>query len=296
MFDVIIIGGGPAGLTAGIYTTRAGLKTLVLEKEVIGGQIASSPKVENYPGFISISGAELANHLFEQVTNLGADFEIEEVKEIKDGKVKEVITDENTYQTKAIIIATGAKYRLLNLPKENQFIGKGIHFCTTCDGAFYKGKTVAIIGGANTAVTNAIYMADIAEKVYLIYRKGELRCDELLKEELQKKANVEVIYNANVKELKGDSHLNGIVLDNKAEIKLDGIFVSIGMDAETSVVKKIISLNDSNYILADNGKTNKEGIYAAGDCTLKEVKQFTTAVYDGTIAATNVINYLKTLK
>lgn len=296
MFDVIIIGGGPAGLTAGIYTTRAGLKTLVLEKEVIGGQIASSPKVENYPGFISISGAELANHLFEQVTNLGADFEIEEVKEIKDGKVKEVITDENTYQTKTIIIATGAKYRLLNLPKENQFIGKGIHFCTTCDGAFYKGKTVAIIGGANTAVTNAIYMADIAEKVYLIYRKGELRCDELLKEELQKKANVEVIYNANVKELKGDSHLNGIVLDNKAEIKLDGIFVSIGMDAETSVVKKIISLNDSNYILADNGKTNKEGIYAAGDCTLKEVKQLTTAVSDGTIAATNVINYLKTLK
>jgi thioredoxin reductase (NADPH) len=298
MYDVIIIGGGPAGLTAGIYTRRAGLKTLILEKETIGGQISSSPKVENYPGFVSISGAELSNNLFEQVTNLGADFEIDEALKIEDGIPKKVITESNTYETKAIIIATGAKYRLLNLKNEQELIGKGIHFCTTCDGAFYKNKIVAVIGGANTAVTNAIYMAGIAKKVYLIYRKDKLRCEEKLIKELEKINNIEVLYNTIPTKIIGKDSLESIDIITSGKennLKLDGMFLSVGMDAETKIADNLITKNDQNYILSKECFTNKEGIFVAGDAREKEIRQLTTATADGTIAATNVINYLKTL-
>lgn len=298
MYDVIIIGGGPAGLTAGIYTRRAGLKTLILEKETIGGQISSSPKVENYPGFVSISGAELSNNLFEQVTNLGADFEIDEALKIEDGIPKKVITESNTYETKAIIIATGAKYRLLNLKNEQELIGKGIHFCTTCDGAFYKNKIVAVIGGANTAVTNAIYMASIAKKVYLIYRKDKLRCEEKLIKELEKINNIEVLYNTIPTKIIGKDSLESIDIITSGKennLKLDGMFLSVGMDAETKIADNLITKNDQNYILSKECFTNKEGIFVAGDAREKEIRQLTTATADGTIAATNVINYLKTL-
>ena len=199
MYDCIIIGGGPAGITAGIYCQRANLKTIVFEKETIGGQIASSPLVENFPGFKSISGVELANNFYEQAESLGLPIEIEEVLEIIPGKINKVVTDMGEYEAKTIILATGAKYRLLGLPNETNLIGKGISFCTSCDGAFYKGKDVAVIGGANSAVTNALYMSNLCNKVYLIYRGAKLKCEEVLKDKLEAKDNVEIIYNANVK-------------------------------------------------------------------------------------------------
>lgn len=294
MYDLIIIGAGPAGLTAGIYARRANLKTLILEKETIGGQISSSPLVENYPGFEEISGAELSNNFFNQVISLGADFEIEEVIEIIDGKIKKVITDSSEYETKSVIIATGAKHRLLGIENEIDLIGKGIHFCTTCDGAFYKDKNVAVVGGANTAAENAIYLASLCKKVYLICRKDKLRCENKLVEKLDDLSNVEILYNANVKKINGEE-LESIVvqkLDKEKKLDVEGMFISIGLDPNNEVAKDLVDLASNGYIQSNECKTNKKGIYVAGDCREKEVRQLTTAVNDGTIAAMHAINFI----
>lgn len=295
MYDLIIVGAGPAGLTAGIYAARAGLKVKIFEKETIGGQISSSPLVQNYPGFVSISGAELSNNLYDQVDNLGVEIELEEVIKIEDGKIKKVITENDEFETKSIIISTGAKYKLLNLPNEKELIGNGIHFCTSCDGAFYKDKNVAVIGGANTAVTNAIYLSKICRKVYLIYRKDKLKCEKTLKNNLEKINNIEVLYNTNVTKINGSTTLESIELNNKETLNIDGMFISIGMDAQTNLANKLLNLTDDNYIKTEDCVTNIEGIFVAGDCREKNVRQLATAINDGAIAATNVINYLKTL-
>ena len=296
MYDVIIVGAGPAGITASIYCARANLKTIVFEKENIGGQISSSPLVRNFPGFKSISGVELANNFYEQAIDLGVEIEIEEVLDIKPGKVNKVITDSGEYESKAVIVATGAKYRLLGLPNEEELIGKGISFCTSCDGAFYKGKDVAVIGGANSAVTNAIYMSNLANKVYLIYRKDKLKCEKILIDNIESKDNVEIIYNANVKEIIGEDELEKIVIDvngEKREIPLGGMFISIGMDAQTNLVKELLPLSEQNYILSDDCSTIQNGIFVAGDCRHKTVRQLTTAVSDGAVAANFAIKYLE---
>ena len=295
MYDVIIVGAGPAGLTAGIYCARANLNTIIFEKENIGGQISSSPLVKNFPGFKSISGAELANNFYEQAIELGVPIEIEEVLDIIPGEVNKVITDCGEYESKAVIVATGAKYRLLGLPNEENLIGKGISFCTSCDGAFFKDKTVAVIGGANTAVTNAIYMSNVAKKVYLIYRGPKLKCEPILLDSLKDK-DIEVIYNANVKEIIGEDELKKIVIDingEKKEIDLDGMFISIGMDAQTDFVKELLPLSEQNYILSDDCSTLKSGIFVAGDCRHKNIRQLTTAVSDGAVAASYAIKYLE---
>ena len=296
MYDLIIIGAGPAGLTAGIYALRANLKVLILEKEQIGGMIASTPKIENYPGFTSISGAEFANNLYEQVDKLGADLEIEEVISIKPGKIKEVVTEDNTYKAKAVIIAAGSKFRMLGVDRETDLIGNGISFCTSCDGAFFKGQDVAVVGGANTAVTNAIYMSKIANKVYLICRKDKLRSEEKLIDEIKTIDNVEIIYNSEVKELLGDNELEGIIINQdgkERKIDITGMFVSIGMDSGLEMDLDFLNLNANKYIVSDDCMTKEEGIFVAGDCREKTVRQLTTAVSDGTIAAMHVINYLR---
>lgn len=295
MYDVIIVGAGPAGLTAGIYCARANLKTIIFEKENIGGQISSSPLVKNFPGFKSISGVELANNFYEQAQDLGVEIEIEEVLDIIPGEINKVITDCGEYESRAVIVATGAKYRLLGLPNEENLIGKGISFCTSCDGAFFKDKTVAVIGGANTAVTNAIYMSNVAKKVYLIYRGPKLKCESILLDSLKDKENIEIIYNANVKEIIGEDELEKIIIDingEKKEIDLDGMFISIGMDAQTDFVKELLPLSEQNYILSDDCSTLKSGIFVAGDCRHKSVRQLTTAVSDGAVAASYAIKYL----
>lgn len=293
MYDCIIIGGGPAGITAGIYCQRANLKTIVFEKETVGGQIASSPLVENFPGFKSISGVELANNFYEQAESLGLPIEIEEVLEIIPGKINKVVTDMGEYEAKTIILATGAKYRLLGLPNETNLIGKGISFCTSCDGAFYKGKDVAVIGGANSAVTNTLYMSNLCNKVYLIYRGDKLKCEEVLKDKLEAKDNVEIIYNANVKKIIGEEELEKIILDNNRELTINGMFISIGMDAETKLVKEMLPLSEKSYVLSDDCTTTNNNIFVAGDCREKKVRQLTTAVSDGAVAATNVIKYIE---
>lgn len=294
MYDLIIIGAGPAGLTAGIYARRANLKTLILEKETIGGQISSSPLVENYPGFEQISGSELSNNFFNQVINLGADFEIEEVQKIVDGKIKKVITDISEYETKAIIIATGAKHRLLGLENEIDLIGKGVHFCTTCDGAFYKNKVVAVVGGANTAVENAIYLSSLCKKVYLICRKDKLRCEKRLIQKAEELDNIKILYNANVRKLNGEELESIIVDENGKEKTLDvvGLFISIGLDPNNEIVENLLEVSDKGYIQSNNCKTDKEGIFVAGDCREKEIRQLTTAVNDGTITAMLAISYV----
>jgi len=292
MYDLIIIGAGPAGLTAAIYAQRANLKTLILEKETIGGQISSSPLVENYPGFKQISGMELSNNFFEQAISLGADFEIEEVLKIENGKTKKVITDQNTYECKSIIIATGAHHRKLGLENEEELIGKGVHYCATCDGAFYKDKTVAVIGGANTAVTSAIYLSSICKKVYLIYRKDVLKCEKTLLEKVKSKENVEIIYNTNVTKLIGNP-LEKIELNNSEELTVDGMFVCIGAEPKTVELENL-PIDGNGYIISEDCLTNIEGIFVAGDVRTKEIRQVTTATNDGTVAASFAIKYLET--
>ena len=297
MCDCIIIGAGPAGLTAAIYLLRENKKIKILEKESIGGKIASSARVENYPGFKSISGATLADSLYEQVTALGGEIDIEEVKSIKDGKIKEVVTDEGVYQTKAIIIATGTHYNTLNLDNEQNFLGNGISFCTVCDGAFYKDKVVAVIGGANSAIINAIYLSSIAKTVYLIVRSDTLKGEASVIDELLEKDNIKVLYESNVIKYLGDDTLTGIVIktkDGEKTLDVSGIFMSNGQIPETKEFSNLVELDSNNYIKSNEECiTNIPGIFVAGDVRKKHVRQLTTAMNDGTIAALNVIDYLK---
>ena len=296
MYDCIIIGAGPAGLTAAIYLLRENKKIKIIEKETIGGKITSSARVDNYPGFKSISGSELADKLFEQVTNLGGEIDIEEFQKINNDKIKEVITDEGTYQTKSIIIATGTYFNTLKIADEDKFLGNGISFCTVCDGAFYKDKVVAVVGGGNTAIINAIYLSTLAKKVYLIVREETIRGEKVNIDELLTKENIEIIYNSEVTKYLGDTSIKGIVIknkDNTKELAVDGIFLAIGQVPETKKVNNLLNLDKYNYIEAkEDCQTNIAGIFAAGDVRSKKVRQLTTATNDGTIAALNVITYL----
>lgn len=295
MYDIIIIGCGPAGMTAGIYAARANRKVLIIEKETIGGQISSSPLVENYPGYKEISGSELANNMFEQVTALGVNVELDEVKKIEHGKIKKVITLDHVYEAKAVIIATGSRYKLLGLKNEENLIGNGIHFCVACDGAFFKDKTVAVIGGGNSAVINAITLSDICKKVYVIQIIDKLTAESTLAEKLKEKENVEIILNAKVTELIGEDNLQAIkvnALDNVKEIRLDGMFISIGLTPQSDFVKELLPINKYGYIESNNCVTEKDGIFVAGDCRDKQIRQLTVATSDGTTAALNAIEYL----
>lgn len=292
MYDVIVIGAGPAGMTSAIYLARANKKVLVLEKETIGGQMASSPLIENYPGYSAISGSALANNMYEQLCNLDVEIELEEVKEIKDGEIKKVITEDNTYECKAIIIATGSKYKLLGLDNEVNLIGKGIHFCVACDGAFYKNKKVAVIGGGNSAIINAITLADLCEKVYVIQNLDNLTCEEALVSKLKGKNNVEVITNSVVTKINGEDELQSIEINNNKEIILDGMFISIGLVPQSEFVKDILKVNKYGYIESNNCTSSILGIFIAGDCRDKMVRQITVATSDGTISATSAIEYL----
>lgn len=292
MYDLIIIGCGPAGMTAGIYAARANKKVLILEKETIGGQMSSAPLIENYPGYNAILGSELAGLMYDQAENLGVEIELEEAKEIIDGKIKKVITEDNTYEAKSIIIATGSKYRTLGLENEENLIGKGIHFCVACDGAFFKDKKVAVIGGGNSAVINAITLSDICKKVTVVQNMDKLTAEEALVDKLQEKKNVEIILNTIVTKLNGEEELESIIFNNEVELKLDGMFLSIGLIPESNLVKDILELNQYGYIEANDGITKKDGIFVAGDCRNKKIRQVTVATSDGTIAALNAIEYL----
>lgn len=296
MYDIIVIGCGPAGMTAAIYALRAGKKVLIIEKENIGGQISSSPLVENYPGYIGISGAELTGNMYDQVINLGGDIELEEVTSIKGGKIKEVICENTSFKAKSVIIATGARYRLLGLPNEVELIGNGIHFCVACDGAFYKDKIACVIGGGNSAIVNAMTLSDICKKVYVIQNLSDLTGEKLLGDKLKKKDNVQIYYNSVVKEIIGEDELKAIVINNVCgdiKIDTDAMFISIGLVPQSKFLDGIVDLNDYKYISSDNScKTSMDGVFVAGDVKDKKIRQLTTAVNDGTIAALSAIDYL----
>lgn len=288
-YDAIIIGAGPSGLTAAIYLLRANKKVLILEKETIGGQISSSPLVENYPGLMSISGAELANNMYDQVIELGGEIELEEVTKITEN---EVTTEDNTYKTKTIIIASGCKPRVLGLENENNLIGSGIHFCVSCDGAFYKDKKVAVIGGGNSAVINAIALSDYCSEVTIIQNLEFLTAEKNLVDKLEKKENVKIILNAVIKNYIGEESLEGIKLSNDEEITVDGLFLSIGQVPNSAFLKEFLDINEYHYISSNDCTTKYPNVFVAGDVRTKNIRQLTTATSDGTTCAIMAINYL----
>lgn len=297
MYDIIIIGGGPAGLTAALYACRANKKTLVIEKETFGGQITFSPKVENIPGFVSLTGNEFAEKLVEQVLEQGADVESCEAIEIKDGKIKTVVTDDGEFQGKAVIIATGAKHRMLGIDGEEKYVGEGISFCAVCDGAFYKGKTVAVVGGGNSALQEAILLSDLAEKVYVVQNLDFLTGEKKLADQLCKLDNVEVITGVTVEAFLGETELEGIVIKNSAgesrELSVDGLFVAIGLIPQNESFKNVVELDERGYAKIDeNCESATDGIFVAGDCRTKKIRQVTTAAADGAIAALAACDYV----
>ena len=296
MYDIIIIGAGPAGLTAALYARRANKKVLVLEAKAYGGQIVNANLIENYPGIANISGFDFATNLYNQVKDLETDIKFETVIRIE--KDKTVVTTKNTYTAKSIIIATGAENRKLNIDKETEFIGKGVSYCATCDGNFYKNKTVAIVGGGNTALEDAIYLSDIANKVYIIHRRDKFRGEATYENELKKKGNVEIILNSKVTKLNGEDFLKSIdIEDNQGNIQtldINGLFIAVGQTPKNEIFANIIKLDASGYIESEDGvHTNIKGIYVAGDTRVKQLRQLTTAVSDGAIAATIAIKEME---
>ncbi len=298
MYDIIIIGAGPAGLTAAIYGKRALKKVLVLEALSYGGQIINTLDIENYPAAAHISGFDFATNLYNQAKELGTEIKFEKVTNIIDNDdIKKVVTSKGEYETKTIIIATGADNRKLGLENEDKLIGKGISYCATCDGNFFKGKDVAVVGGGNTALEDTLYLTDLVNKVYLIHRRDEFRGDPTIVEKLKEKDNVEFVYNSNVTKLISNDKLEGVEVTNKdgstKELSVSGLFVAIGKVPENENFKEIINLDESGYIIAgEDCHTNREGIFVAGDNRVKELRQLVTATSDGAIAATEAVKYI----
>lgn len=298
MYDIIIIGAGTAGLTAAIYACRANKKVLVLESDVYGGQITKTLRIENYPAAPHISGVDFAKSLYEQATNLGAEIEFEEVTKIEnydDHKV--VVTADDTYEAATIIIATGSHDKKLRLSREDELFGHGISYCATCDGALYSDKDVAVIGGGNTALYEALYLCDIAKKVYLIHRRDEFRGDPALIDKVRKKPNIEFVMSSSATGLFGDKKLDEIEITDTngkvSRLKIAGLFVAIGREPSTRTFRDIIELDSNGYIKTDEAcHTNVSGIFAAGDVRTKDLRQLVTATSDGAIAATEAVRYL----
>ena len=302
MYDIIIIGGGPAGLTASIYALRAKKSVLLIERYAPGGQVAQTGKIENYPSFKSIDGLELSNLMFEQASDLGLEtIYTDVIKYDLLGKVKKVETYDGTFECKAVVLALGAVARQLDVENEKKFIGKGISYCATCDGNFFKDKNVAVVGGGNTSFEDCLYLADIVNKIYLIHRRDEFRGDKhtLLKlKEFEKVGKIEFVLNSVVKALNGEDKLTSVVVENKIdktlrEIPVDGLFVAIGRRPDTSLIQDIITLDENGYIITDeNMRTNIDGVYAVGDVRQKRLRQIVTACSDGAISAVDIIDYI----
>lgn len=296
MYDIIIVGAGPAGLTAALYALRANKKVLILEAKNYGGQIVNAHIVKNYPAIKEISGYDYATVLYNQVMDLGATIKYETVLRVDENK--KVTTNKDTYEAKAVIIATGAENRKLNIEKENEFLGKGVSYCATCDGELFKNKVVAVVGGGNTALEDALYLSDIASRVYLIHRRNSLRGEVRSIEELKSKGNVEFILNASISNLKGKDKLESIdikMMDGSVtNLEVDALFIAVGQEPKNEIFANVATLDKYGYIIAeDEVHTNVAGIYVAGDARVKSLRQLTTAVSDGSIAATIAIKEMK---
>lgn len=300
MADIIIVGAGPAGLSAAIYARRAGMDTVVYEAESYGGQIINTPEIENYPAIAKISGFDFADGLYKQAEALGAEIKFDKVTEIKPAEGGfEVSTEYSGTETcKAVVLAVGAKNRHMGIAREEELTGKGVSYCATCDGAFYKGKTVAVTGGGNTAVEDAIYLCGMAEKVYLVHRRNEFRAEETLVNAAKAIENLEFVTPYVVKELKGEPKLSSVVLENREdgsekELTVDGLFVAIGQEPATASFKDLVTLSGGYIEAGEDCKTNVPGIFAAGDGRTKKVRQLTTACADGAVAALAAVDFIK---
>lgn len=298
MLDTIIIGSGPAGLSASIYIKRANLNVLVIEKDYEGtGQVVESGKVDNYLGIPGISGYELGEKFREHALKAGVNFleaNVINIKNQKDNIIRVELENGEYVEAKTIIYAAGATHRRLNVLGEEKYLGRGVSYCAICDGAFYKNKVVAVIGGGDVALDDAVYLSEIAKKVYLIHRRKEFRGAESTLNLLKEKENVEILIDSEVDSILGDDKVTGILLKNKREIILDGIFSAIGMIPKTEILKEVIDLDEYGYVKADEtGKTNLKGFFVAGDVRQKELRQIVTAVSDGANAATSAINYIR---
>lgn len=298
LYDIIIVGAGPAGLTAAIYARRANKTVLILDKGAFGGQIAFSPKVENYPGFETVTGAELADKMVEQALSQGADVEVENVVSVKDENgIKTVITEDgNEFSGKTLIVAVGAKHRHLNVPNEERFLGEGISFCAVCDGAFYNDMNVALIGGGNSALQEAILLSETCKKVIVIQNLPYLTGEKKLQEIIEKRDNIEVVLGATVDSVKDTEKFSGIILNKgneKIDLNVDGMFVAIGLEPDNTPFKELIDINEWGYADSDETCITKtEGVFVAGDCRSKTLRQITTATADGAYAAIQACRYI----
>ena len=300
-YDIIIVGGGPAGMTAALYALRNNKTVLILEKEAFGGQIATSPRLENYPTIPSISGSEWSDLVFSQITDLGAEFELEEVLNIKkEEKTFHVTTNYNEYDCKAVIIANGVKPRKMGLPNEEELTGKGVSYCAVCDGPFYKGKEIYLIGDANTALQYALLLAGYCPKIHMITLFDKLFGDQILIDRVLQHEKIDIRHNLALQELKGDNQLEEIVFqDTKSKeiisFKTDNVFIAIGQVPQNETFKDLIEL-DHGFIVTDElMNTNVPGIFAAGDTRKKENKQVITACNDGAVAAMGAVKYINSL-
>jgi thioredoxin reductase (NADPH) len=301
-WDLVIIGAGAAGLSAGIYAARSGLKTLIIEEKLAGGTTSDAPVVENYPGFAEISGGDLAQNMTLHCRKTGVTIrELETVESIKlEGEDKTVTTNKGEYTTKAIIIATGSHYREVGVPGEKEFRGKGVSYCAVCDGPFFKGKRVAVVGGGNSAATAILYLSGVVGEVAAVHRRHAFRAEDALVKDIASKKNVQVFWNTEIREIKGEKLVNKVVLfDNKAEktseLEVNAVFVQVGEDPNSQIAREAgVEVNEHGYIKTDvYQKTNIPGVYAAGDVTTHPVKQVGTAVGQGITAALEAYAYIK---
>ncbi len=298
IYDVVIIGGGPAGCTAALYCARAGLETLMIEKKSVGGQMCLAHSIENYPGFeCGIDGFELGEKMKKTAENQGAKIVFEEICEVDlKGEIKELKTKDDVFRTKTVVVSTGAEHKRLGLEQEQLLTGKGVCYCATCDGMLYKNKTVAVVGGGNSAVSDAIYLSKICRKVYIVHRRNRLRSSKAYNKQLENIKNIEVLWNSKVQKLLFDNKLNGIEvvgLNGVCKLPCEGLFISIGRKPETEIFKNQLILDDYGYVISDETtKTNIDGVFAVGDVRTKPLRQIVTATADGAVAAHFIEEYL----
>lgn len=302
MYDLIIIGAGPAGMTAALYAARSNLKVLILEKYIHGGQMQNTADIENYPGFVSISGAELSDNMLDSLEKFNVSINYESVINITNNRqlgVKTIVTDQNVYQSKSIIIATGSHHRKLNVPGEDILSGAGVSYCAICDGAFFAGKNIAVIGGGDSAVEEAMYLSNIVENVTLIHRRASLKAQPALQKKLFEKSNIDIIWDSVVESINGGNIVESVTVKNVTtnktyDLMVSGVFIYIGLDPATDFLQNLNITNENGWIVVDeNLQTSIPGIFAVGDVIEKDLRQITTAVGDGALAAQKVYEYLQ---
>ncbi|GIO10429.1 thioredoxin reductase [Brevibacillus reuszeri] len=302
IYDVIIAGAGPAGMTAAVYTSRANMSTLMLERGIPGGQMANTEEIENYPGFGSILGPDLSTKMFEHAQQFGAEYAYGEIKEIRDEEpYKRVITADKEYLTKSVIVATGAEHRLLGAPGEKELSGRGVSYCAVCDGAFFRNKELVVVGGGDSAVEEAVFLTRFASKVTIVHRRDQFRAQKILQKRAFENEKIEVIWDSAVKEIRGEGKVQSVLLENtktgeQSELATDGVFIYVGMDPLTESVRPLGITNDAGYVLTDEKMYTKvKGVFAAGDVREKLLRQVVTATGDGSIAAQSAQHFVEAL-